>query len=155
MAESPPRRIPLFAVFRDAFLLPVRHGGELLRAAGLPLLALIAVTMLWDFVPATSNWLLSWIPYLIYVAAFSWLASTIHRLVLLDEASEPAHAAWREVSALLAQSDRLDADAMRWQMRAHSALGKADEAARIRERLRSAGYHHPDLVEGSDRTGGR
>ena len=91
MAESPPRRIPLFAVIRDAFLLPVRHGGELLRAAGLPLLALIAVTMLWDFVPATSNWLLSWIPYLIYVAAFSWLASTIHRLVLLDEASSSRH----------------------------------------------------------------
>ena len=87
-----------------------------------------------------------------------WLALAIARTaVLLDEAGEQASAlaAWREVSALLEQSDRLDADAMRWQMRAHLALGNAAEAGRIRERLHQASYRHPDLARGSDRTGVR
>ncbi len=100
MADPRVPRIPLFTVIRDSFVLPIRHAAELLRAAGLPLLALIAVTLLWDFVPTTSSWLSRWIPYLFYVATFSWLATTIHRLVLLDEASSGQHftpEAWKRV----------------------------------------------------------
>jgi hypothetical protein len=87
-----------------------------------------------------------------------WLALAIARTAaLLDEAGEraSAQAAWREASTLLEKSDRLDADAMRWQMRAYLALGDAGDAARIRERLQQAGYRHPDLAEDGVRTDGR
>jgi hypothetical protein len=45
MADRPAQPIPLLAVIRGAFVLPARHVGELFRAASLPLLALIAVTL--------------------------------------------------------------------------------------------------------------
>lgn len=87
-----------------------------------------------------------------------WLALAVARTAaLLDDAGEhaSAQAAWREASALLEASDRLDVDAMRWQMRAHLALGNASDAVRIRKRLQQASYRHPDLAEGGARTDGR
>jgi hypothetical protein len=100
LADRPTQPIPLLAVIRGAFVLPARHAGELFRAASLPLLALIAVTLLGEFQPTTSNQFLAWIPYLVYVAVFSWLAVTVHRLVLLDAGSSSQHfnaEAWKRV----------------------------------------------------------
>jgi hypothetical protein len=80
-----------------------------------------------------------------------WLALALARTAALADAAgerDVAKAAWREAAILLEQSGRDDADAMRWLMRAHLALGRVDEASRIRERLLQAGYRHPDLVAG-------
>ena len=89
------QRLPVLAVIRGAFTLPAQHAGELFRAAGLPLLAFIATTLAWEFLPMNLGWLAAWVAHLFQLFVFSWLATTVHRLVLLDEASSRVHFATR------------------------------------------------------------
>jgi hypothetical protein len=95
------RKLPLLAIIRAAFTLPWKHRGELFRAAGLPMLALIGVSLTWDLLLWSESYLAQWAWYLIYLIAFSWLAVTVHRLVLLDETSSSSHfnaVSWKRVA---------------------------------------------------------
>jgi len=79
-----------------------------------------------------------------------WLALAIGRMARLqDERGDHAIARslWRETESLLAQRDRLDAQAMLWLARALSARGDRDGAARLQQQLRQSGYHHPDFLK--------
>jgi hypothetical protein len=94
------RVLPVLSIVRDAFALPWRHRREVFRAAGLPLLSLVAVSLLWEFLSWRQGFLMQWLSHFVYLFAFSWLATTVHRLVLLDEASASIHFSlqnWRRV----------------------------------------------------------
>ena len=91
MAGAPARRLPLLAVIRDAFALPWKHRTELFRAASLPMLALIAVSLLWEIIPWGNGFLAQWIPHLFYLLVLSWLAVVVHRLVLLEDSGAGGH----------------------------------------------------------------
>lgn len=78
-------------MIHDALVLPWRHRVELFRAAGLPLLALIAVSLCWEFLAWKLGWMLQWLANFLYLFVLGWLATTVHRLVLLDEVSASSH----------------------------------------------------------------
>jgi hypothetical protein len=79
------RKLPLRKVLWGAFSLTWRHRGDVMRATAMPVLAVIACSLasgLGGFTPTLSaNLTMS----VIYGIALSWLAITVHRLVLLDE----------------------------------------------------------------------
>ncbi|HEU5137859.1 MAG TPA: hypothetical protein VFU13_22140 [Steroidobacteraceae bacterium] len=103
MGESAPgfRRLPLAKVIWGAFSLSWQNRASLFRATLWPLLALIAVSLFWDLLPRGDSYLAQWLPQFIYLVPFSWLAVTVHRLVLLDEASSRSHlttSSWKRVA---------------------------------------------------------
>lgn len=79
-----PRRLPLVKVIWGAFALPWMYRDQWFRAAAVPLLAVIALSLLWSvFEDPTEKFELAlW--YVGWLAATSWLAVHIHRVVLLD-----------------------------------------------------------------------
>jgi hypothetical protein len=91
VSDVAPRVLPVLAVVRDAFALPWRHRSEVLRVTGQPLLFLVAVSLLWEFLAWRQGFFMQWLSHFVYLLAFSWLATTVHRLVLLDAASASVH----------------------------------------------------------------
>jgi hypothetical protein len=83
---SPGPPLPLLAIMRDAFALPWKHRNEVFRATSLPLLALIALTLCRDMIPWGRSVSVAVAWHSVHLIALSWLAVTVHRLVLLDEA---------------------------------------------------------------------
>jgi hypothetical protein len=83
--------LPLLGVIGEALVLPWRHRVELFRAAGLPLLALIAASLCCEFLAWNLSWKLQWFAHFLYLFILGWMATTVHRLVLLDEAGARNH----------------------------------------------------------------
>lgn len=81
----------MLAVLREACRLPWIHRDEVFRAAGIPLLALIAFELLWQLPIWGTGWPAQIALRLAQSVVVSWLAITLHRLVLLDEASASRH----------------------------------------------------------------
>lgn len=69
-----------------AFALSWRHRRELARATGLPILAVIACTLIQSAAGLSANRPVQWTLYFVYAIALSWLAISVHRLVLLGDA---------------------------------------------------------------------
>jgi hypothetical protein len=83
--DSPARpRLSLRQVLWGAFALPWQHRGAVARATGLPLLAVIAVTLAWEAADLNDSGAARWTLYFLYWLAVCWLATTVHRLVLLQ-----------------------------------------------------------------------
>jgi hypothetical protein len=86
--EATPRRsLPLRGILFGAFTLSWRHRRELARATGLPILAVIACTLAQNVAGLSENRPVQWTLYFIYSIALSWLAVSIHRLVLIEDAA--------------------------------------------------------------------
>ena len=85
------RKLPLGKVIWDAFSLSWQNRAALFRAATFPMLAVIGVSLFWDFLTWGDSFLARITPQIFYIVALSWLAVTVHRLVLLDEASARSH----------------------------------------------------------------
>jgi hypothetical protein len=85
--EATPTRtsLPLRRILFGAFALSGRHWRELARATGLPILAVIACTLVQNAAGLADNRPVQWTLYFVYVIALSWLAISIHRLVLADD----------------------------------------------------------------------
>ena len=81
------RRLPLRRTLFGAFAQSWQHRGELARATGLPILAVIACTLLQNVAGLSENRPAQWTLYFVYVIALSWLAISIHRLVLIEDAA--------------------------------------------------------------------
>jgi hypothetical protein len=81
---SPARRLPLVKVIWGTFALPWMYREAWFRAIRLPLLALGAVSLLWDVFDSTTSPVELAVWYTGYLAATSWLAVRCHRLVLMD-----------------------------------------------------------------------
>lgn len=85
-----PRKLPLVRVLTGALTLPWHYRGDLLRNAGVPLLACIGWLIFWGHALATSATPTDGaIRNLAFTMAFlllsSWLALTLHRMVLLEK----------------------------------------------------------------------
>jgi len=97
MSEPAPEvlKLPLRRVIWGAFTLPWEHRGAVFRATAAPLLALIACTLLWELSPyyisGINRFVLFIIVYLPTLFAMSWLAVTVHRLVLLEAPEAVMH----------------------------------------------------------------
>ena len=76
--------LPLRRIVFGAFVLSWRHRAELARVTGLPVLAVIACTLLWNVAGISQINSAVWTLHFVYSIAFSWLAISVHRLVLLD-----------------------------------------------------------------------
>jgi hypothetical protein len=85
------RKLPLRSVIWGAFSLSWQNRAALFRAAAFPMLAVIGVSLFWDFLTWGDGFLAQLTPQIFYIVALSWLAVTVHRLVLLDEASTQSH----------------------------------------------------------------
>jgi hypothetical protein len=83
-ARRSPVRLSLRRIVFGAFALPWRHRGEVARATGLPILGVIACTLLWNVAAGVPMDSAVWTLYFAYCIAISWLAIAVHRLVLLD-----------------------------------------------------------------------
>ena len=79
------RKLPLRRVVWGSFSLPWEHRGPVFRATAMPLLAVIAFSLAGDVVELQQSRAANLTLSLLYLLAVSWLAITIHRLVLLDE----------------------------------------------------------------------
>jgi hypothetical protein len=93
VSQSPPApraRLPLRKVIWGAFALSWQHRVSLFRATALPLLVLIACTLASAVARVGESDALSWVFYFLYLAATSWLAVAVHRLVLLEESDTAA-----------------------------------------------------------------
>lgn len=90
-----PRQLPLRKVIWGAFSLSWQHRGEVFRAAAMPLLALIACSLAADVGVLNQSLAAKLTLNLFYAMALSWLAISLHRLVLLDvpDARAPIDAA--------------------------------------------------------------
>ncbi|HEX6398429.1 MAG TPA: hypothetical protein VFZ95_13470 [Steroidobacteraceae bacterium] len=87
MSGEAPRdrvRLPLRRILFGAFALSWRHRAELARATGLPVLAVIACTLLWNVAGVAQIGSAVWTLHFVYAIAISWLAISVHRLMLLD-----------------------------------------------------------------------
>ena len=87
MGDEPPRvraQLPLRRILFGAFVLSWRHRAELARATGLPILAVIACTLAWRAAGIAQINSAIWTLHFVYCIAISWLAISVHRLVLLD-----------------------------------------------------------------------
>ena len=89
MSDQPIRRLPLRRVLLGAFQLPWRHRMDVLRTAGVPLLACIGWTLFWGFAAIEGNSAAGWAFTFVYIVLTSWLSLTIHRMVLLDQPGSP------------------------------------------------------------------
>ena len=99
------RKLPLRKILWSAFALPWRHRADFVGPLGLPLLAMIGCSLAWRrmaFQPPVAAWV-AMVP--VYCLAMSWLAITVHRLVLLEasDARTPWNAqSWRRLGLFTA-----------------------------------------------------
>lgn len=89
MSDQAIRKLPLGRVLLGAFQLPWRYRADVLRTAGIPMLACIAWTVVWAYAPIEGNRVAGWGFSLVYIVLNSWLALTIHRMVLLEQPGSP------------------------------------------------------------------
>jgi hypothetical protein len=89
LSELPPRKLPLARVLLGAFQLPWLHRVDVVRNAGIPLLACFGWTLFWGFAPIEDNHTARWLFALVFMALSSWLALTVHRMVLLENPGSP------------------------------------------------------------------
>lgn len=89
MAEGKSRRVPVLEILSEAFVLPWRDRGALIRSAGVALLALTAnmfgwrlVEWHWPYQPFVSP--LYWLSTLMTFLVTAWLAVSVHRFVLIE-----------------------------------------------------------------------
>jgi hypothetical protein len=87
------RKLPLRKVIWGAFSLSWQNRASLFSATSWPLLALIACSLASEVARFSESQVMSWFMYLLYGIATSWLAVTVHRLVLLETSDA------REISA--------------------------------------------------------
>ena len=85
MSEPTVRKLPLGRVLLGAFQLPWRYRSDVIRRAGIPMLACVLWTVIWSYAPIDGNRVAEWTFALIFLVLNSWLALTIHRMVLLEE----------------------------------------------------------------------
>jgi hypothetical protein len=78
------RRLPLGRILFGAFALSWRHRSAVARATGLPMLAVMACTLLQNVTGFSASGPVSWTLYFVYCIALGWLAVSVHRVVLLD-----------------------------------------------------------------------
>lgn len=85
-------KLPVVKILWGMFAFPVMYPAATLRAAGLPLLAIIATSLYWVTGAPASVPGMPWALVFVNAALFSWLAVRIHRLVLLGVHEDaPAH----------------------------------------------------------------
>lgn len=78
------RKLPLRKILWSAFALPWRNRADFVGPLGLPMLAVIGCSFAWRrmaFQPPIAGWI-ALVP--VYCLAMSWLAISVHRLVLLE-----------------------------------------------------------------------
>jgi hypothetical protein len=86
-----PARLPVKRILLEAFARPWRHRAQLIRSTWVPLLAFIANMFLWRLVEWQSPYqafvsISFWIPTLVTFLATAWLAVSVHRFVLMEQA---------------------------------------------------------------------
>ena len=89
--SEPPRKLPLRRILVGAFVLPWRNRIAVLRAIGVPMLALVAAFLAWQTLSFSSP-SAQWATWATFVVSIAWLAIATHRLVLTH--------AWNPQSAL-------------------------------------------------------
>jgi hypothetical protein len=89
MSDQPIRKLPLGRVLLGAFQLPWRYRSDVLRTAGIPMLACVAWTLIWAYAPIDERSMTGWAFALVFLVINSWLALTIHRMVLLESPGSP------------------------------------------------------------------
>ena len=79
-------RLPVLKILWGMFAFPVMYPGAFLVAAGLPLIAIIAITLVWiaGAVPP-GHQAISWTLLITYYGLFAWLAVRCHRMILARE----------------------------------------------------------------------
>jgi hypothetical protein len=79
-------KLDLLLIFRAAFSMPWQRRGPLLRAVGLPMIVLLAVVLVWEWVGGSeiSN-IAEWMLYCVYYALFVMVAVRCHRVFLMAE----------------------------------------------------------------------
>jgi hypothetical protein len=78
---DPPRKLPLRRILVGAFVLPWRNRWSVMRAVGVPMLALLAVFLAWHTLSLNSSEV-TWFLWGAFVISIAWLAIATHRLVL-------------------------------------------------------------------------
>jgi hypothetical protein len=79
-------RLPVLKILWGIFAFPAMFPAQTVRAAGLPLIGVVATTLYWagrkvEGVPSLSTWALVVVNWML----FAWLAVRIHRAVLLGQ----------------------------------------------------------------------
>jgi hypothetical protein len=80
----PARKIPLLRVLWGAVSLSWLNRGDVIRMAGVPLLAVIGTSLGMRMAELQAAQNLYWSFGILYMLAVSWLALTTHRMVLVD-----------------------------------------------------------------------
>jgi hypothetical protein len=79
-------RLAVFPVLWGALSFPWNYRAAL-KAISAPLLAVIAVSLAWEFIQPEEQGAALWVLYFLDAIATSWLAITVHRLVLVGTTS--------------------------------------------------------------------
>jgi tetratricopeptide (TPR) repeat protein len=77
-----------------------------------------------------------------------WLIPSLGRVARLSSEvgdAQAARAAWQALDRIGSRHAALDADGLLWLARAYAAVGKTAAARDLQQRLRQAGYRHPDF----------
>lgn len=82
----PEERLPVLKILWGIFAFPSMYPALTLRAAGIPLIGIVATTLFWvgrrvEAIPSLSTWGLLLFNWLL----FAWLAVRVHRAVLLGD----------------------------------------------------------------------
>lgn len=80
-------RLPVLPVLWGALSFPWEYRAAMVRVMWAPLLAVIAVSLAWDFIQPEEHGPVFWFFYFLDALATSWLAITVHRLVLVGTTS--------------------------------------------------------------------
>jgi hypothetical protein len=83
-AGMPARKIPLLRVIWGALSLSWLNRGDVIRLAGVPLLAVIGTSLAMRMAEMQASQALYWTWGIGYALASTWLALTTHRMVLVD-----------------------------------------------------------------------
>jgi hypothetical protein len=85
--EPAPRKLPLRRVLAGAFVLPARHLDQVIQQAGIPLLAVIGLSLVTAL--NGGGGVVTWALVALYLLAIAWLCLCTHRMVLLDSPDAP------------------------------------------------------------------
>jgi hypothetical protein len=82
-------RLPVWRILCDTFLIPAQHTREFCKPLAVPGLVLAVFTLGWQLTRSGLPAAVGWALYSVYVAAFTVLAVSCHRLVLLGPSPAP------------------------------------------------------------------
>ncbi len=85
-------RLDMGKVLYGAFVLPWRERSVFSRRLGLPLMALVALSLLWSNFPSEWPRWIGWVSAFVYWAVFAGFAVIVHRLILLPDADRRSSA---------------------------------------------------------------